>query len=132
MNSESSSPSHGLSLHVPVAILSFALAISFAVQLRNTSKQTEIMRWQIGNLDKQTENLKTAQKQYAEALTKSEDSVKQADQVQGQYVKLFGEILDLAKDDKDAREIVEKFGIKRNDAPKTDAAPVADAEKKDK
>ena len=130
MNSESSSSSHGLSIHIPVAILSFALAISFAVQLRNTSKQTEIMRWQVGNLDKQTANLKTAQGQYAEALTKSEDTVKQADQVQGQYVKLFGEILDLAKDDKDAREIVEKFGIKRNDAPKADAA--ADAEKKDK
>ena len=132
MNSESSSSSHGLSIHVPVAILSFALAISFAVQLRNTSKQTEIMRWQVGNLDKQTVNLKTAQGQYADALTKSEDTVKQADQVQGQYVKLFGELLDLAKDDKDAREIVEKFGIKRNDAPKADAAPATDAEKKDK
>ena len=119
-----------MTTHVPIAILSLAISIYFGVQLRNTSKQTEIMRWQVGNLDKQTANLKTAQGQYAEALTKSEDTVKQADQVQGQYVKLFGELLDLAKDDKDAREIVEKFGIKRNDAPKADAA--ADAEKKDK
>ena len=56
--------------------------------------------------------------------------MKQADQVQGQYVKLFTDLIDLAKDDKDAKEIVEKFGIKRTDPPKTDAA--ADAEKKDK
>ena len=121
MSSESSSHSSGISIHVPVAILSAALAISFAVQLRNTSKQAEIMRWQLENLGKQTANLKTAKEQYAEALTKSEDTVKQADQVQGQYVKLFGDLIDLAKDDKDAREIVEKFGIKRNDAAKTDA-----------
>ena len=130
MSSESSSRPGGISIHLPIAILSAALAISFAVQIRNNSKQAEIMRWQLENLGKQTENLKKAQEQYAEALTKSEDTVKQADQVQGQYVKLFSDLLDLAKDDKDAKEVVEKFGIKRNDPPKTDAAP-AEA-KKDK
>ena len=131
MSSESSSrSSSGVSIHVPLAILSVALAIFFGVQLRNNNKQAEIMRWQLENLGKQTENLKKAQEQYAEALTKSEDTVKQADQVQGQYVKLFSDLLDLAKDDKDAKEVVEKFGIKRNDPPKTDAAP-AEA-KKDK
>lgn len=129
MSSESSSHSSGISVHVPVAILSAALAVFFGVQLRNTSKQTEIMRWQLGNLEKQTENLKTAQKQYAEALVKSEDTVKQADQIQGQYVNLFNDLLDLSKDDKDAKEVVDKWGIKRNDAPKADA-PAADAEKK--
>ena len=133
MNSESSSRSASISSHVPIAILSTALAIYFGVQLRNTSKQTEIMRWQLGNLDKQTENLKTAQKQYAEALTKSEDTVKQADQVQGQYASLFTDLLDLAKDDKDAKEVVDKAGLKRADTPKTEATPAPDAaEKKDK
>ena len=131
MSSESSSrSSSGVSIHVPLAILSLALAIFFGVQLRNNNKQAEIMRWQLVNLDKQTENLKTAQKQYAEALTKSEDTVKQADQIQGQYVNLFNDLLDLAKDDKDAKEVVEKWGIKRNDTAKPDAAPAA--EKKDK
>ena len=128
MNSEPSHPSSGLSTHVPLAILSLAVAIYFGVQLRNTSKQTEIMRWQLGNLDKQTENLKAAQKQYADALVKSEDTVKQADQLQSQYVKLFEDLLDLSKDDKDAREVVEKFGIKKSEAPKPDVAE----EKKDK
>lgn len=122
MSSESSSHSPGLSIHIPVAILSAALAISFAVQLRNTSKQAEIMRWQLGNLDKQTENLKAAQKQFAETLTKSEDTVKQADQIQGQYINLFKDLLELAKDDKDAKEIVDKLGVKLNEPPKTDAA----------
>lgn len=122
MSSESSSHSSGLSLHVPVAFLSAALAISFAVQLRNTSKQAEIMRWQLGNLDKQTENLKAAQKQFAETLTKSEDTVKQADQIQGQYINLFKDLLELAKDDKDAKEIVDKLGVKLSEPSKTDAA----------
>ncbi len=118
-----------MTTHVPIAILSLAMAIYFGVQLRNTSKQSEIMRWQLGNLDKQAENLKAAQKQYADALTKSEDTIKQADQIQGQYVNLFNDLLDLAKDDKDAKEVVDKLGIKRNDAPKSDAAPAAEEKK---
>ena len=130
MSSESSSHSSGISIHVPVAILSTALAIYFGVQLRNTSKQSEIMRWQLGNLDKQTENLKTAQKQFADTLVKSEETVKQADQIQGQYVNLFKDLLELAKDDKDAKEVVDKLGLKLNETPKADATPAADAEKK--
>ena len=133
MSSESSSrSSNSISIHVPVAILSTAVAIFFGVQLRNTSKQTEIMRWQLGNLDKQTENLKTAQKQFAETLANSEETVKQADQIQKQYISLFQDLLELSKDDKDSKEIVDKFGIKRTEPPKTEATPAADAEKKDK
>ena len=129
MSSESSSHISGISIHVPVAILSGALAIYFAVQLRNNSKQAEIMRWQLGNLDKQTENLNTVQKQNADTLVKSEDTVKQADQIQGQYINLFKDLLELAKDDKDAKEIVDKLGVKLNEPPKSDASP---EEKKDK
>ena len=129
MSSEHSQSSPGLSIHVPVAILSLAVAIYFGVQLRNTSKQTEIMKWQLGNLDKQAENLTAAKKQYGDALVKSEDTVKQADQIQGQYVNLFNDLLELSKDDKDAKEVVDKWGIKRNDAPKTDAAPAAEEKK---
>ena len=129
MSSEHSQSSPGLSIHVPVAILSFAVAIYFGVQLRNTSKQAEIMKWQLGNLDKQAENLTAAKKQYGDALVKSEDTVKQADQIQGQYVNLFNDLLELSKDDKDAKEVVDKWGIKRNDAPKTDAAPAAEEKK---
>ena len=119
-----------MSSHVPLAILSLAMAIYFGVQIRNASKQSEIMKWQLGNLDKQAENLATAKKQYGDALVKSEDTVKQADQIQGQYVNLFNDLLDLAKDDKDAKEVVDKLGIKRNDASKADAAPAAVDEKK--
>ena len=129
MSSEDSQSSSRMSSHVPLAILSLAMAIYFGVQIRNTSKQAEIMKWQLGNLDKQAENLANAKKQYGEALVKSEDTVKQADQIQGQYVNLFNDLLDLAKDDKDAKEVVDKLGIKRNEAPKPDAAPAADEKK---
>ena len=129
MSSEHSQSSPGLSIHVPIAILSLAMAIYFGVQLRNTSKQSEIMKWQLGNLDKQAENLTAAKKQYGDALVKSEDTVKQADQIQGQYVNLFNDLLELSKDDKDAKEVVDKWGIKRNEAPKTDAAPATEEKK---
>lgn len=133
MNSESSSHSTGISIHIPVAILSAAVAIYFGVQLRNTNKQAEIMRWQSDNLGKQEETLKAIQQKNADTISKSEDTMKQAEQIQTQYVNLFNDLLDLAKDDKDAKEVVEKFGIKRADTAKTDPAPAEDdAQKKDK
>lgn len=133
MNSESTSHSSGISVHVPVAILAAAVAIFFAIQVRNTNKQVEIMRWQLVNLGKQGEGLTAKQKQYAETITKSEDTMKHADQIQGQYVNLFNDLLDLAKDDKDAKDVVDKFGIKRTDTAKAEAAPAEPAaEKKDK
>lgn len=119
-----------MSTHIPIAILSLAMAIYFGVQLRNTSKQSEIMRWQLSNLDKQAENLKAAQKQYADALIKSEPTIKQADQIKDQYVSLFTDLLELSKDDKDAKEVVDKWGIKQDAPAKTDAAPPAAEEKK--
>jgi cell shape-determining protein MreC len=112
----------GISVHVPLAILALAIVLYFAVQLRNTSKQSEIMRWQLGNLDKQTENLKASQKKFSEAITSSDDTVKQAEQIQGQWINLFNDLLDLSKDDKDVKEVVDKWGIKRNEAAKPSAA----------
>ena len=131
MSSEHNTHS-GMSTHVPIAILSLAVAIFFAVQLRSSSKQTEIMRWQLENLDKQTENLKKAEKQFADTLAKSEDTVKQAKQINGQYINLFNDLIDLAKEDNYAKEIVDKLGIKREDAPPADSKDGATEKKKDK
>jgi cell shape-determining protein MreC len=110
-------PSESSSAHVPIAILSLAVAIYFGTQLRANFKQAEIMRWQSSNLEKQSENLKQAKVQFEDTLEKSQPTITQAKQLQEQYVNLFTDLLELAKDDKDAKDVVDKFGIKKNEPP---------------
>ena len=116
MNSETSqSASSSISVHLPLGLLALAITLYLAVEYRASSKQAEIMRWQLGNLEKQAETLKAAGKNNAEMLVQAEVSWKQAEKIQEQYVNMFNELLDIARDDKDAREVVEKWGIKRNE-----------------
>lgn len=130
-------PSTGLvgSIHLPIALIALALAINFFADWRNANKQAEIMRWQLSGLDRQTEALSAGKRELAALIAKNDEVVRQAQQIQGQYTNLFGDLIDLAKDDKDAKEIVEKWGIKRQgDNAQPAAAPAADgaaAPKKD-
>src|ERR1044071_7886298 len=103
-------PSESSSAHIPIAILSIAIAVYFGTQLRSNSKQADIMRWQIGNLEKQSENLAKAKQKSEETLQNSAPTLDKAKQVQDQWVNLFNDLLDLAKDDKDAKEVVDKIG----------------------
>jgi hypothetical protein len=128
---EASAPSFLGSIHFPIALIALALAINFFAELRNAGKQAEIMRWQLSGLDRQTEMLSAGKRELATLIMKNDEVVRQAQQVQGQYTNLFSDLIDLAKDDKDAKEIVEKWGIKRSgQAPEAAApAPAADAAK---
>ena len=124
-------PSESSSTHIPIAILSVAVAVYFGTQLRANFKQADVMRWQIGNLEKQSENLKVTKQQFEETLQNSAPTLEKADQVQKQWINFFNDLIDLAKDDKDAKEVVDKIGIKRNEQPpKSDAG--AKEEKKEK
>jgi hypothetical protein len=118
-------PSFLGSIHLPLAIIAFAMAIGLFAEWRAASKQAEIMRWQLSGLDRQREALSNGKRELAALIMKNNEVVQQAQQIQGQYTNLFGELIDLAKDDKDAKEIADKWGIKRAGQP--DAAPAGDA-----
>jgi hypothetical protein len=124
------------SIHLPLAIIALGLAIGLFSEWRAASKQAEIMRWQLSGLDRQTEVLSAGKRELAALIMKNDEVVRQAQQIQGQYTNLFGELIDLAKEDKDAKEIVDKWGIKRSGQPEaapapTPAAPAADAPKEE-
>ena len=110
-------PSEPLSTHIPIAILSVAVAVYFGTQLRANFKQADVMRWQIGNLEKQSGNLTVTKKQFEETLENSQATLDKAKQVQDQWVSLFNDLLELSKDDKDAKEVVDKIGMKKNEPP---------------
>ena len=120
----SDSPAFLGSLHLPLALIGVALSINFCSELRSAGKNAETMRWQLSGLDRQTESLSGAKRELAGIIQKNDEVVKQAQQIQGQYTALFNDLLELAKDDKDAKEVVEKWGIKRAGGQAVEAAPV--------
>lgn len=111
-----------LGVHLPLSLLALTLAVFLASQIRGAHAGGKVMRWQLKNLDTQIENVKTAQKQYGEQIQKRDELVKQAGQVQQQYTALLNEVLELAKDDEDAKKVVQKWNIQRNQAAEPAAA----------
>lgn len=128
------------SLHLPIALLGLAFAIYFFSELRSAGKQADALKWQLSGLDRQTEQLSNAKRELGGIIMKNDEVVKQAQQIQGQYTNMFNDLLELSKDDKDAKEIVDKWGIKRTGeqpaaqpapaAPAAEAAPAAKEESK--
>ena len=56
--------------------------------------------------------MKTASEQVGEAIALSDPQIKRASEIETQYVKLFTDLLELAKVDPDARSITQKWKIK--------------------
>lgn len=130
MNEEYPTASPAISIHVPLMLVALSIAVFLAAQIGAVNRSGKTMEWQLGNLDKQIENLKEAKKQLAELITQRDDLVKQSAQVQQQYTSLLNDVLDLAKDDGDAKKVVEKWGIQRQQPPAGEAKKDEKAEEK--
>jgi hypothetical protein len=112
MSSESAAPAR-MSVHLPVGLLSLAIAIFIASQIGAASRVKDTMNWQLDSLEKQSAQLKDAKKQFEAALAKRDEVVKQAGTIQQQYTALLTDVLELSKTDPDAAKIVEKYKVQR-------------------
>src|SRR5215203_4960889 len=101
------------SLHIPFAILALAIAVWLASQVGAANKSAEIMRWQRETLEKQITSMKELEKQGVETFEKRGALVQQSVQLKKQLETLVNDLLDLAKDDADAKQVVEKWKIQR-------------------
>lgn len=132
MSTETDTPNSNL----PLALIACTLAILLISQIGSSKQSTAIMKWQSETLEKQITNLQAADKQAAELIKNREPVVKQSGELQNQLQTLLNEVLDLAKDDKDAQEIIKKWNIQRSTPPAgaagADAAKPADAKPADK
>jgi len=117
---DSPSPSSTPSLHWPLAILALAIAVLLASEIASSKQNARIIAWQRENLEKQISNLKQADKRMAEAVVNREVLVKQSGELQKQLEELLNDVLDLAKTDDDAQQVITKWNVKRNAPP---AAP---------
>ncbi len=119
-----------VSVHLPLAFVAFAIAIFLFTQIRSVAAQSKFLRWQMGQAEKQQTALVELEKQYKDAFTQREPAVKQSVEVQTKYQQLFSDLLELAKDDEDAKKVVEAWKIQKPNPPAaapgaTPAAPAA-------
>jgi len=122
MSTESNSPNSNL----PLSLIAITLAILLASQIGSANQSTKVMRWQSDTLEKQIANLQSLDKQADKAIEDRKGVVKQSGELQNQLQTLLNDVLELAKDDKDAQEIIKKWNVQRT-APAADAATPAAA-----
>ena len=113
-----------ISIHIPVALVSLALALLFFSQIKGVGTATETMKWQSTNADKQTVQLKANKETLAKAIEDRKPLVIQSETLQKTFTEMMKEVNDLMlKGDEDAKKIIDGYGIKIADnAP---AAPEA-------
>lgn len=118
-----------ISVHLPVALLAFAIAVFLFTQQRATSAQSEYLRWQRGNLEKQQKQLLEYEGQMKAAYTQREPAVQQALQVQSVFQNILSDVMAAAdRGNPDAKAIVEAWRIQRPaPAPGAAGAPGAAA-----
>ncbi len=110
------------SLHMPVALLSCALAMFMVTQTVASRNQTTAMK---AGIKKLSENGKTL----ADNIVKREPLVKQSGELKSKLNAMVMDLLILGKTDEDAKAIIAKHGIQQSqpssapDAAAGDAAP---------
>ena len=116
MNPNASSPG----FHLPLALLASTVAILLVSQIGSAQQSTGFIRWQSDALAKQLESLQTLDKQADQAIEKRNVLVKQTGELKAQLETVLKDLLELAKDDPDAQEIIKKYGVQRT-APAEDS-----------
>jgi septal ring factor EnvC (AmiA/AmiB activator) len=107
-------PSGSWAFHLPVLLLTMSFCLYMAAQIRAMQQGAKTMEWQRENVEKQIAAVKNAQKQADDAAQKMAEPVKQASALQNQFSALFNDVYELSKDDEDAKKVVQKWKIQKN------------------
>ena len=110
-------PALALGLQWPLTLLALSFAFFLAEQISAIGSQQEAYRFQLTNADALLPKLEKSEQQYKDMVVQREPVLKQSAAVQKEYQSLLTDLLDLAKDDKDAQEVVATWKIQRNAAP---------------
>ena len=99
---------------LPILLLALTICLYLATQLTALQAGAKTIRWQMGNVEKQIENVKAAEKQADDAAARLAEPFKQATDRQTEYSALFNDVYNLSKDDDDTKTVVTKWKIQRN------------------
>lgn len=100
-------------IHLPLALLAISFAIFLFAQISSLGQNGRSMTWQSENLDRQVGSLVESEKNLANLVKQRESLVEQSQQVQARYTEMLTDLIKLAETDSDARTIVDKYKIQR-------------------
>lgn len=103
-------------IHLVISLLALAFSIFLFAQIISNAQASRTMNWRNGTLDRQLTSAVETKKRFVELIKQREALVQQAQQVQTRYTEMLNDLLKLAESDKDARSVVEKYGIQRQKA----------------
>jgi hypothetical protein len=122
LTSQSSNPEN---IHFPLALLALAFAIFLFAQISSLGQNGRSMRWQTENLDRQIGSLVESEKNLGNLVKQREALVEQSQQVQARYTEMLTDLIKLSETDADARAVVEKYKIQRQQGQQTSPAAAA-------
>jgi hypothetical protein len=114
------------SIHLPAALLALAFCVFLFAQISNLGQASRSISWQSGNLDRQLVSLSEQENRFNELIKQRETLVEQSKQVQTRYTDMLNDLLALSDTDSDARAVVEKYRIQRQQK-QTDAESTGQA-----
>ena len=115
-------------IHLPLALIALAFAVFLFAQISSLGQNARSMKWQAENLDRQIISLADSEKNLTELVKQRESLVQQSQQVQARYTELLSDLINLADSDPDARAVVDKYKIQRQQnasASESEAKPQA-------
>lgn len=118
MSLEPNPPVRSSGVALAITLLALAVALFFAAQINATSSQKKVVAWQMTNGDKQISNIKANEEQLKKIIEQQGETVKQVIKLEKGLTKIFEDLLEVAKDDADAKAVVTKFGIKKQENEK--------------
>lgn len=120
----SHSSDSSLSAHVPIALLSIAICIFLFVQIRQNGATSDTLKINIDNAKTNYDQLVDNEKRMKEMNAKNEPVMKQAKALFEEQQKFLNSVLELAKDDDNAKRVVAAHGIQKTGGEES-AAPAA-------
>ena len=121
-------PSPLFNTHLTSALLALAICVFLFAQISNLGQASRSISWQAGNLDRQLASLSEQEKRFTELIKQRETLVQQSQQVQTRYTDMLNDLLTLSDGDDDARAVVEKYRIQRQQNQKAEDNPAAGTE----
>jgi hypothetical protein len=100
-----------------IAILALAFSVFLFAQISANGQSSRSMKWRYDTMDRQLTSTIDSENRFAELIKQREASVQQAQQVQARYTEMLNDLLKLAQTDDDAKAVVEKYRIQRQDPP---------------
>ena len=126
--SAETAPSRSSGVPLTLALIGLTIAVFLGSQIGNAGAQNKAVAFNMTNGEKQIAGAKENETALKNLIEQQAKTVEQAGAVQAEYQKLFEELLEISKDDADAKAIIDKWKIQKTD--NNAAAPAAPAAEK--